>query len=145
MSKAKRVRARRQSAPKKASEAPATDPIYRLIAAHKCHDALHTAACEAGAQDWDTEQSCLEENAAFDVLLDAAATTLRGLLAKLTYLRKIGEGEEAWMIRDREERVALPLIKSCEASIAAIIAGGPSVTLDASPTDCRASRGPSHV
>jgi hypothetical protein len=44
-------------------------------------------------------------------------TTLPGLLAKLVYLREIGEGEARWTIDDRGDRITMPLIKSFERTV----------------------------
>ena len=61
-------------------------------------------------------EACYEENEAFDTLIGAVADTIPGLLAKLTYLREIGEGQEAWMLSDRED-IVLSLIKGIETSL----------------------------
>jgi hypothetical protein len=71
--------------------------------------------------DWGsiTEKPCHDENAAFETLLGAAATTLPGLLTKLAYLRAIAEGREAWML-DEREGTAFDLIASFAGSIRSI-------------------------
>jgi hypothetical protein len=98
----------------------AVDPIYAAIDAHRRANAAHWAAIEAseGLTDWGgiTEQPCHDENDAFEVLIGAPATTLAGLRAKLAYLRAIAEGEEAWML-DEREGAALLLIDSFTASL----------------------------
>ena len=97
----------------------AADPIYPVIDAHRKANAAHWAAIRAseGTTDWSlTEQPCHDENHAFDVLIGAPATTLAGLCAKLAYLRAIAEGEEAWMLDDREG-IARHLIDSFTASL----------------------------
>jgi hypothetical protein len=95
------------------------DPIYAAIDAHRNANAVHLAALKAaeGLTDWGiTEQPCHDENDAFEVLIGAPATTLGGLRAKLAYLRAIAEGEEAWML-DEREGAALNLIDSFTASL----------------------------
>jgi hypothetical protein len=97
----------------------AADPIYAAIDAHRNANAVHLAALKAaeGLTDWGiTEQPCHDENDAFEVLIGAPATTLGGLRAKLEYLRVIAEGEEAWML-DEREGTALNLIDSFAASL----------------------------
>ena len=99
------------------SDAP-IDPIFTAIDAHRKANAAHWAALKAseGISDWGiTEQPCHDENNAFEVLIGAPATTLAGLRAKLEYLRVIAEGEEAWML-DEREGAALLLIDSFIAS-----------------------------
>jgi hypothetical protein len=98
----------------------AEDPIYAVIDAHRKAHAAHWAAIKSadGLMDWSsiTEKPCHDENDAFEILIEAPAATLRGLVAKLAYLREIADGEEAWMIDDREG-TALPLIDSFIASL----------------------------
>jgi hypothetical protein len=101
------------------SAACAVDPIYAAIDAHRKASAAHWAAIKAseGVTDWGiTEQPCHDENDAFDVLIGAPATTLAGLCAKLAYLRAIAEGEQAWML-DEREGASLHLIDSFTASL----------------------------
>jgi len=101
------------------AEAAPADPIYAAIDAHRKANAVHLAALKAaeGLTDWGiTEKPCHDENDAFEVLIGAPATTLGGLQAKLTYLRAIAEGEEAWML-DEREGTALILIDSFTASL----------------------------
>jgi hypothetical protein len=95
------------------------DPIYAAIDAHRKANAAHWAALKAseGTTDWGiTEQSCHDENDAFEVLIGAPATTLAGLRDKLAYLRAIAAGEEAWML-DESEGASLRLIDSFTASL----------------------------
>jgi hypothetical protein len=97
----------------------AADPIFVAIDAHRKANAAHWAALKAaeGLTDWGiTEQPCHDENDAFELLIGAPATTLAGLSAKLAYLRAIAEGEEAWML-DEREGTALNLIDSFTASL----------------------------
>jgi hypothetical protein len=65
------------------------------------------------------KKPCHDENAAFEILVGAAAITLPGLLAKLAYLRAIAEGREAWML-DEREGTALDLINNFTQSIQSI-------------------------
>jgi hypothetical protein len=95
------------------------DPIFTAIDAHRKANAAHWAVLKAseGISDWGiTEQPCHDENNAFDVLIGAPAVTPAGLRAKLEYLRVIAEGEEAWML-DEREGAALLLIDSFIASL----------------------------
>jgi hypothetical protein len=100
------------------------DPVYAVISEHRMAHAAHQAAMEEGNRleqlggDWTTvtERPCCDENAAFDRLLGAEAMTLPGLLAKLAYLRVIADGDEAWMI-DEREGAGLLLIDSFTASL----------------------------
>jgi hypothetical protein len=48
-----------------------------------------------------------------------AANTVAGLFAKINYLREIAEGDEAWML-DEREGTALDLIESFAGSIMTI-------------------------
>jgi hypothetical protein len=63
-----------------------------------------------------TEKPCQDENKAFGFLVGAAATTVAGLSAKIDYLRSIADGEEAWML-DEREGTALDLIESFAGSL----------------------------
>ncbi|UQR67703.1 hypothetical protein LRP30_21690 [Bradyrhizobium sp. C-145] len=108
-----------------AAAAATVDPIFAAIDAHRQAHAVHLAAIDEAArledltgENWGdiTEQPCQDENDAFDVLLRATATTVPGLLAKLTYLRAIAEGKEAWMLDEREGS-ALHLIVSFAESL----------------------------
>ncbi len=98
------------------------DPIFGAIDAHRKASAAHMAAIDEaerlGLHDWSsiTEKPCDDENDAFKVLVEAAATTLPGLLAKLNYLRVIAESDEAWMLEDREG-TAVALINRFAASL----------------------------
>jgi hypothetical protein len=100
------------------------DPVYAAIDEHRKAHATHLAAIDEGCRleelggDWITvtERPCCDENAAFDRLLGAEAMTLPGLLAKLAYLRGIAQGDEAWMI-DEREGAGLLLIDSFTASL----------------------------
>jgi hypothetical protein len=109
--------------------APAIDPIFDLIEAHRKAGRDHVVALVEQerlerigdkAADLAGEAPCHAEFKAFDVLLAAAATTLPGILAKLAYLQDIAE-REAWMFDDRKGSAA-HLIESFVASIANIIA-----------------------
>jgi hypothetical protein len=64
-----------------------------------------------------TEKPCHDQNAAFDALLRAAATTVKGLAAKLAYLRSTADGNEAWIIDEHEGGGSLLLIDSITASL----------------------------
>jgi hypothetical protein len=66
-----------------------------------------------------TEKPCDDENEAFGVLVGMAATTVAGLSAEIDYLREIAEGEEGWML-DERECTALDLIESFAESISSI-------------------------
>ena len=79
--------------------ASAVDPVFELIEAHRAAHATHLAAIdeanrleELHGDDWGsmTEKPCHDENAAFDSLVGATATTPAGLLAKLAPSRDRG-------------------------------------------------------
>jgi hypothetical protein len=99
--------------------AESSDSVFGLIEAHRAANAVHMAAIDEGNRleklggDWTTvtEQPCRNENAAFDALVKAEAATPPGLLAKLAYLSVIAEGDDAWML-DEREGTALDLMKS---------------------------------
>jgi hypothetical protein len=106
--------------------APAIDPIFAAIDAHRKAHADHLAAIGelsrlekihgVGGRDWSiTEKPCDDENEAFGLLVGTAATTVAGLFAKFNYLREIAE-HEAWML-DEREGTALDLIESFAGSI----------------------------
>jgi hypothetical protein len=112
--------------------APAIDPVFDLIDAHRKACAAHLAAIQlqnrvekirgAGRGNWITEKPCHDENDAFEALVSAAVNTVPGLLAKLVYLQELAENEEwGWVIDDRDG-VALHLIESFAASLANISA-----------------------
>jgi hypothetical protein len=105
-----------------------TDPVYAAIERYKEAAAAHEAALqeldrlERIDPDWDhgwiTERPCHDEFNAFDALLEAAALTLPGLLAKLAYLQDI-VGREAWLFEDHQG-TAIRLIESFAGSISAL-------------------------
>jgi hypothetical protein len=105
------------------------DPIFTAIDKHRRAQSAHLAAIDqlarlenihgADADGSITERPCHDENAAFETLLSAAATTLPGLLAKLAYLRAIAEGREAWRL-DEREGTARDLLESFAGSIRTI-------------------------
>jgi len=108
-----------------AAAAATADPIFAAIDAHRQAHAVHLAAIDEGNRleemdggDWTsvTEKPCHDDNDAFEALVRAPATTLPGLLAKLVYLRAIAEGNEAWML-DEREGTALDLIDSFAKSL----------------------------
>jgi hypothetical protein len=93
------------------------DPIFDLIEAHRAADDAHQTSLEQG-WGWDTAAPSIASNNALETLLEGVASTIPGLLAKLAYLRAIGEGEDAWMLSESEDdRVVLPLIRSIQSSI----------------------------
>jgi hypothetical protein len=105
----------------------AADPIFTAIDEHRKADAAHLAAIKevdrlyrihGDADESITEKPCDAENEAFEALVAATASTLPGLVAKLAYLRDIGE-REAWML-DQREGVAFGLIESFAESISSI-------------------------
>ena len=83
----------RRFTPKIVGGTDGDDPIFALIVAH---NQIHDAALQRSSlENWadETGKACDDENDAFDALLEAAASTLPGLVAKLTYLREIAEGK----------------------------------------------------
>jgi hypothetical protein len=110
----------------------AADPVFELIDLHRKAHATHYAAIDQLTRleksgDWDsrwiTEQPCHDDNDAFDHLIEAAATTLPGLFAKIDYLLEFAE-REAWMLEERQG-TATALIESFAVSVAALIGGRP--------------------
>lgn len=102
------------------ADTPALDPVFDLIDIHRKAHAAHLAAIKEAdrlGESWSgiTEQPCVDENDAFEILVGAAATTLPGILAKLDYLRELAE-QEAWML-DEREGVALLLADSIVTSL----------------------------
>jgi hypothetical protein len=104
--------------------APAIDPVFELIEAHRKARVAHYAAIRELARreargdwdsDWITEQPSVDDYDAFDRVVGAAATTPAGLFAKINYLREFAE-REAWMFGERD-RAAIALLESFEASI----------------------------
>src|SRR3981189_3535474 len=94
--------------------APAIDPIFDLIEAHRKAHAAHMASLEvqnrferrygAGQGNWISEKPCHDEDEAFVAFVAAPATTLPGLLAKLDYFDELAsEDETEWMTRERAE------------------------------------------
>jgi len=98
--------------------------VFVLIDAHRRACKKHLVALDEANRlelvgaDWAdiTEKPCHDENDAFEILLAAPATTIAGLAAKLSYLRAIAEGKEAWML-DEREGAALILLDSFTASL----------------------------
>ena len=108
------------------------DPVFDLIEIHRKAEATHLAALaelnrleKSGDHDsdWITEKPCHDEFEAFDTLLSAPATTLRGLEAKLAYLQDIAE-QQAWMLNDRDD-AAIRLLEGFAASVAALAGAQP--------------------
>jgi hypothetical protein len=104
------------------------DPVLAAIDEHRKAQSVHLAAIDqlnrlerihGDADGSITEQPCRAENEAFGVLVGLAATTVAGLSAKINYLREIAEGDEAWMLDEREGTV-LDLIESFAGSIRTI-------------------------
>ena len=103
------------------------DPIFATIDAHRRARAAHLTAIEElnrlekiyGVADWGftTDRPCHDDNATFEILLGAAASTLPGLLAKLAYLREIADSDDAAWMLDECESGSLRLIDSLAASL----------------------------
>lgn len=104
----------------------AIDPLFALIEIHrKSHlDHMASLALEerfvrrygAGHRPRISEEPCCAEHDAFEALLTAPATTMRGLVAVLDYYQELSsEFETEWMINDRAE--ASVLIQSFAASL----------------------------
>jgi hypothetical protein len=101
------------------------DPMFGLIEAHRKADRDHEAALDEqerlerigdhAAADLAGEASCHAAFKAFDVLLAAAATTLPGLVAKLSYLQDIAHCD-AWMLTDCPD-AAILLLEGFAASV----------------------------
>jgi hypothetical protein len=107
------------------------DPVFGLIEAHRKAHAAHVASLELqnrferrdgiGHGNWISTQPCHDEDDAFVAMVEAPATSLPGLSAKLAYLRGLGsEFETEWMIEDRPDAGAL--VRSFAASIANVFA-----------------------
>jgi hypothetical protein len=107
------------------------DPVFGLIEAHIKAHAAHVASLELqnrferrygiGQGSWISTQPCHDEDDAFVAMVEAPATSLPGLSAKLAYLQGLGsEFETEWMIEDRAHAGAL--VRSFAASIANIMA-----------------------
>jgi hypothetical protein len=99
--------------------------VERVFIHRKAH-AAHMASLEvqnrferrygAGKGNWISEKPCVDENDRFEELVEAAATTLPGLIAKLDYFQELSsEFETEWMIVERTE--AAVLIRSIAASL----------------------------
>ena len=106
--------------------APAIDPVFRLIEAHRKAHAAHMAALHlqtrferrygAGHENWISTKPCHEENNAFEAFVAEPAATVQGLLAKLAYFEELaGEFETEWMIHERAE--AAVIIQSFASSL----------------------------
>jgi hypothetical protein len=109
----------------------APDPVFGLIEAHRKARVAHMASLELqnrferrygiGHGSWISTQPCHDEDVAFVAMVEAPATSLPGLSAKLAYLQGLGsELETEWMIEDRAEAGAL--VRSFAASIANVMA-----------------------
>jgi len=95
------------------------DPVFGLIETHRKADRDHEVALDEqerlerigdhAAADLAGEASCHAAFKAFDALLAAAATTLPGLVAKLSYLQDIAH-RDAWMLTDRPDAAILLLV-----------------------------------
>jgi hypothetical protein len=107
------------------------DPVFALIEAHRKAHAAHMASLELqnrferrygiGHGSWISTQPCHDEDDAFVAMVEAPATSLPGLSAKLAYLQGLGsEFETEWMIEDRADAGAL--VRSFAASIANVLA-----------------------
>lgn len=107
------------------------DPVFGLIEAHRKAHAAHMASLElqnrferrygAGHGSWISTQPCHDEDDAFVAMVEAPATSLPGLSAKLAYLQGLGsEFETEWMIEDRADAGAL--VRSFAESIANVMA-----------------------
>jgi hypothetical protein len=101
-----------------AGPAPAIDPVFELIDAHRKAHAAHVASLELqsrleekhgiGKVSWISTKPCHEEDAAFVAFVAAPATTMPGLLAKLAYFDELADDfETEWMVHDRPECAAL--------------------------------------
>jgi len=110
--------------------APAIDPIFDLIDAHRKAHAAHMASLElqnrferrygAGQGSWVSTKPCHDENDAFEALIAAPTTTLPSLVAKLDYMEELSsEFETEWMIEDRAD--AGDLVRSFAASVKHIL------------------------
>jgi len=105
--------------------APAVDPLFDLIEAHRKTHITHMAALELqnrlerrqdSRADWVATKPCHDEADAFAALIAAPAITPQGLLAKLAYLQHLAsEFETEWMID--EQVYPLDLIQSFAASL----------------------------
>jgi hypothetical protein len=106
--------------------APAIDPVFGLIEAHRNAHATHVASLNLqnrferrfgiGEGSWISEKPCHDENDVFEALEAEPATTMAGLLAKLDYFQELSsEFETEWMISERAE--AEVLIQSFAASL----------------------------
>jgi hypothetical protein len=105
--------------------------VFGLIEAHRKAHAAHVASLELqnrferrygiGHGNWISTQPCHDEDDAFVAMIEAPATSLPGLSAKLAYLQGLGsEFETEWMIEDRADAGAL--VRSFAASIANVMA-----------------------
>ena len=116
--------------------APAIDPIFDLIDAHRKTHAAHMASLEvqnrferrygAGQGSWVSTKPGHDENEAFEALIAAPATTLPGLLAKLDYMEELlSEFETEWMIEERlDPGVLFRSFVESIANVTAALSGG---------------------
>ena len=106
--------------------APAIDPVFDLIDAHRKAHAAHMASLAlqerferkygAARGGWISQKPCCDEDDIFVALVAAPATTVQGLAAKLAYLDELaGDFETAWMVPERAEPAVL--IQSFTASL----------------------------
>jgi len=107
------------------------DPVFGLIEAHRKAHAAHVASLElqnrferrygSGHGNWISTKPCHDEDDAFVAMVEAPATSLPGLSAKLAYLQGLGsEFETEWMIEDRADAGAL--VRSFAVSVANVMA-----------------------
>jgi len=97
--------------------APADDPVFDLIEAHRRAHVAHMDALTLQdrlerAHDPDagrvSEKPCHDEDDAFEALVAAAATTQPGLIAWMGYLQELAsEFETEWMMYDRTPAAVL--------------------------------------
>jgi hypothetical protein len=104
--------------PLPAPAAPAVDPVFELIEAHRKAHAAHMAALHlqtrferrygAGHGHWISTKPCHDEDDAFTAFVAEPAATMQGLFAKLAYFDELaGEFETEWMVHDRAEAAVL--------------------------------------
>jgi hypothetical protein len=102
---------------KPAKVEPSSDPVFGLIEAHRKAEAKHNRSVNLHGFEGDpiTEKSFGDVRISFMAVVEAAATTPPGLVAKATYLQDLAR-REAWMF-EQVDPVAVQLVEAFAASV----------------------------
>jgi hypothetical protein len=92
----------------------ADDPVFGLIETHR---AAHAALVAAIYQDFDGDGATaaheVEQSALVD-LIEAAPTTLAGVIATMRYIADVGTGDEGYLLPDEINPLLANLAKALE-------------------------------